>query len=146
MSPTPLSDLITRLVQGGDDSIATEFHAAFADARVGVTIDQPPDVPNGTTIDGGGLQMPKFRTPDGRAVVRACADPEIFVERYDPTVNARTSGRAVLEMVLQLDPDVVGVLVASAASEHSVLIKRDRIPSILAGETTMANKPWWKFW
>lgn len=143
---------MTRVIeQPGDAQAMAAFHQAFRTARVGMVVPDLPAAPAGTAMDGGGMQMPLYGTPNGLSVVRACADPEVFARRYDPSINALMIGEAVLEMTLKVGSVAAGVLVASAASEHSILIPNARIAELLGARADGAtaeppSKPWWKLW
>ncbi|MCH9686927.1 MAG: hypothetical protein K0V04_36165 [Deltaproteobacteria bacterium] len=146
MTNTPLSDLITRYTSSKRDEDRARLYATFVEAQVGVTIVDPPDdVPIDQPVDSSGMGMAIHELPNGLQVLRACADPEVFVERYDPTVNARLNGRALVEMAAKLGPECGGVLLASAASKHSVLIPRERFAAVLSPGHS-PRKPWWKLW
>ncbi|GAB5540502.1 MAG: hypothetical protein SangKO_002620 [Sandaracinaceae bacterium] len=141
---TPLSDRITSLVRGGDDADVLAFHEAFRLSHVGLRVDGlPPRGAGPRRVDASGTRLPVHVAGNGARVVRVCADPEVFAQRVDPTLNAVMSGEAVLEMVQKMGAEVEGVLVASAASQHSVLIPRGAIGGILRRPSS-PKRPWWK--
>lgn len=142
--PTPLSDLITEILEQPSAERLSAFHAAYLQATVGVkVVDLPPGVHGKVQADGS-LSMAHCIAPDARHVVGTCADPAVFVQRYDPGYNASMRGADVLEMLLELPEELVGVLVASAASEHSIVIDRSDVPRILGGPRT--ERRWWRIW
>jgi len=140
---TPLSDLITAVVHGGGDGAYVAFKAALLDAPMGVVLSKS-TLPAGTHVVSASDQvtMPLVMTPDGRRMVKGCADPAAFSRRYGG-VGGDMPGRSFLEMVLKVE-EAEGVLICSAASEHSIPITRDEIAQLLRWEGT--RKPWWAFW
>jgi hypothetical protein len=147
VSDTPLSDLITALLEDGQASTMRKFHRYLLDASLGVSVDGIPAGAAGayqvTAHDQ--VKMPAVSTPDGRRMVKACADPRVFVQRYDYPINAEMLGRTLLEMVLKV-PQLDGVLVCSAASFHSIPIGRDDAASVLSLRPISGRAPWWKIW
>lgn len=140
---TPLSDLLKPVIDGGGSRELEAFYAALLAAEVGVIVHGIPEHRTGRfRVGAGEMTMPRFGTPDGRAAIKACADPRVFARRFDPSVNAFMRGREVLEMVLKV-PDADGLLVCSAASFHSLMIPREDIPRLLE---RFPPRAWWKFW
>lgn len=131
MADTPLSDHITRFYASQAKADYAACAQAFLDAEVGLWIPGLEGAP-GQRVYAGGLEIPTFRAPNGVAVLRVCADPDVFVTRFDPRLNARLSGREAGEMLLKLDDSIAGVLLDSAASEHSVLFPRADLQAWLA--------------
>jgi hypothetical protein len=85
-------------------------------------------------------------TPDGRRMVKACADPSLFIQRYPETkINVVMVGRELLQMLAKV-PDVDGVLVCSATSFHSVPIDRAVAAQSLVPRQGDSGRPWWKLW
>ena len=144
-SETPLSDLMSPFIAGGGPRELEAFHRAFLDAEVGLIVHGLPSKHEGWyRVDAhDGVTMPAFATPDGQAMVRVCADPKVFVERYDPRINARMRGRDALEMTLKMS-DMQGAMVCSAASVHSIVIPRAEIPRLLELGASTPKRPWWK--
>ena len=161
MSPTPLSDHISALLENPDDSTFTAFVEAFLEAGVGL---EAQGLPGGQEHggqyqiqEGDAVHLPRVVGPDGASRLRACADPDTFSVAFpNLKITAMMTGRALLEMAL-MDPDLDGVLVCSATSEHSVPIRRQvavqlvgsqpsAAPTTTAPLSRSAQKPWWKFW
>jgi hypothetical protein len=115
---------------------------AFLDAEVGLRVPELSGPPGGL-IDASGMSLPRFVASDGVEVLRVCADPDVFTQRYDPEINARITGRRALEMLMQLSQEIEGVLLASAASEHSLFISRSLARGLLAAEP---ESSWWSSW
>jgi SseB protein N-terminal domain len=152
MSDTPLSDLISALGSHPNRSAVAEFHDSFMTSRLGVIASGLPAdrVPGETFQVGPGdrIALQTVQIPDGRRMIKACADPRIFVERYPGTnITAEMLGRDLLGMVLQ-SSEFDGVLVCSAASFRSAPIGRDEATRLLgaAGSPRPKARPWWKIW
>lgn len=148
MSETPLSDLITRVLRSSVARDTDRLHREFLAASVGIFVLRLPNAPAGAVIDAGGLELPIFRAPNGMRVIRVCADPEVFQARFGVVLNALITGDEALEMLRNGDPTIDGVLLASAASEHSILFTRADAEVLLATrEAERARaRPWWKRW
>ena len=131
-SMTPLSDLISALVASPSDEAFAELFRAFLDASVGVKLANVPAHAEGAyrIAAQDRVTMAFVHTPDGRSMVKACADPRVFSQKYAGAINAEMRGRQMLEMVLKV-PELDGVLVCSAASFHSVPVSRAAIPGLL---------------
>lgn len=152
MSVTPLSDLITTLLASSDQATFAKFDDLFLRSQVGVVASGLPT----NRCHGEGFRVGEHdrvtlelvETPDGRAMIKACADPEVFCRRYpDTKITALMLGRDVLETMLT-DPMIDGVLVCSAMSFHSIPIGKADAQRLVAASATRAPspKPWWKFW
>ena len=120
MSDAPLSDAITAVASQGTDASFAAFIEMFLDARVGlVAQDIPSGRSPGETFETGPtdrVTLALVGTPDGRRMVKACADPSLFVQRYPETkINLLIVGRELLQMLARVqEPD--GVLVCSATT------------------------------
>lgn len=132
--PTPLSDALTRALHDPTGAAMKAFAQAFLTAQVGIMASGLPRGAEGArhgTRDQP-FQLSLGRAPDGRMVLLACADREAFVQRFNPSYNAEMLGRDVARTALQ-HPACEGVLVNSAASEHSILFDRGQIAAMLEG-------------
>ena len=152
MSATPLSDLITALLANGDQATFAKFDDLFLRSQVGVVASGLPT----NRRQGEGFRVGEHdrvtlelvETPDGRAMIKACADPDTFCRRYpDTEITALMFGRDLLEMSLK-DPSIDGVLVCSALSFNSIPIGKADARRLVAASATRgpSPKPWWKFW
>lgn len=63
-------------------------------------------------------------------VLLACPDREAFVQRFNPSYNTEMLGRDVARAAVQ-HPACTGVLINSAAIEHSILFDRTQIAAML---------------
>lgn len=145
--PTPLSDLITRCVQEDTPANYEKLLKAFTRASVGVVA---VGVPAGTTglyrAGRNELSLASGALPDGRPAILVSADPEVFRRRYGGPFNAEMDGLSVMATVL-VNPKCEAIRINSAASEHSMAIRRSTIQQIIdAGSSgaPSARKPWWK--
>ncbi|MEO1085658.1 MAG: hypothetical protein AAFY88_15570 [Acidobacteriota bacterium] len=153
MTPTPLSDHITTLLESENDDNFEAVVYAFLDSQVGVEAKGlPAGLKPGSRLEVGATEtvgLPRVTVPDGRLMLRACADPDAFSRNFpEIQINALMAGRQLLEL-LPHDESLGGILLCSASSSHSVPINRqlaERLLSRRRKATTPASKPWWKFW
>lgn len=145
--PTPLSDLITQCVQGGTKTSMESFEEALLTARLGIIVEGAPEGTKGAfKVRGKGVTCGVARTPDGKTMIHACADREAFVQRYNPAFNAEIDLRGAIGIALA-NPACQGILINSAASEHSIALDRDKLSSLqLRLDRQPGARPWWKFW
>ena len=131
---TPLSDAISRLLGDSSSAAFASFVGTFRRSTVGVVAAALPRgrKPGETFQAGAGdVQLVVVTTPDGRRMLKACADPETFAVKFPETkINALMSGEEILGMLAKT-PDLEGVLVCSAASFHSVPITRGDLEALL---------------
>lgn len=144
--PTPLSDLMTRVLQEGSDEAWRAFCDAFMRSRVGVVAsDVPPTVdeesakgpiaqtpPEGGwyRVAAGAAALGKAATPDGRIMILACADRDAFVQRFHDRFNREVMGWELAQAALVI-PGCDGIFVNSAASFHSVALDRARLANLV---------------
>jgi hypothetical protein len=130
VSQTPLSDLITLLCSDDSEELLARFHQQFLAGTVGVLMQNLPATRQpGERFQTGrsdNIGFAPVATPDGRTMVKACADPEQFVQRYPGAINTLMRGPDLLAMALKI-PTLDGVLVCSALSLHSIPISREEI-------------------
>jgi hypothetical protein len=150
MSPPakPLSDAISQL-RGDSSSEAFRFFVGtFRQSILGVVATAlPPDRKAGETFRAGAgdVELVVVATPDGRRMLKACADPDAFVIRFPETkINALMSGEQILDMLAKA-PDLAGVLVCSASSLHSAPITLADAQDTLAASSNSKSR-WWEFW
>jgi len=140
MTNTALSDLVSALADTADERIVGEFYSVFMRSSMGIeAANLSPHLAPGTTFQIGANDRVSLRlvqTPDGRRMVKACADPEVFSARYPETkITAVMLGTHLLEMVLK-SQDLDGVLVCSAVTFHSVPITREEAGRLLDVESS----------
>jgi hypothetical protein len=131
-SGTPLSDCIAALTVGETSVRWTRFFDALLAARLGVVI--VGDLPAGTHVVGSNeAALATTKTPEGRVMVLACADPPVFARRYpEQPFNGDMDVPSVFRTVLA-SLDCQGLLINSAISEHSLPIDRAKIKELVAG-------------
>jgi hypothetical protein len=80
------------------------------------------------------ISLAIFAAPDGRRMLKACADPIVFARSYPETsIGIWMVGRELLEMVAE-NASLSGVLVCSATAFKSIPLGRDQISRML-GQT-----------
>lgn len=128
-----MSDAITALLADARPHILERFHGCFLDASLGVMLVGVPANAHGTfqISENDDVTIAFVDTPDGRRMVKACADPKVFVHRFAFPINAEMKGRELLEMVLKVS-EIDGVLVCSANSFHSVPIGKEEAIRVLS--------------
>lgn len=152
MSDTPLSDLLNAIRERPEDENAfRRFCEAFLDSSIGVTAAGVPAGRPGERFVTGPehkISLPLVGTPDGRTMIKACADVAAFVRKFpDTKITAMLRGRELLRIML-MNARLDGVLVCSAASLRSIPISRAIAAQLLGppSSTASASRPWWKFW
>lgn len=152
--PTPLSDLMTRVLQDGSDEAWDTFCDAFMRSRVGVIAteiaategDGPPPAqlpkptppPGWHTVPAGRVAFGKAATPDGRVMLAACADRDAFVRNFHDRFNREVMGWELAQTVLVI-PDCEGILVNSAASFRSLALDRARLARMVVRQRQPAG-------
>ena len=145
-----LSNAIAAVASQGTDAAFSAFMAVFLDASVGLVAENiPAGRRPGETFQTGPtdrMTLALVGAPDGRRMVKACADPATFVRKYpDTKINVLMVGRELLQMVGKV-PDLDGVLVCSATQVHSVPISRAEAARALAPHRAKGCRPWWRPW
>jgi hypothetical protein len=134
MSYTPLSDKITALINLSDSFLIEDFERCFLTSSLGVIfVGLPTNFSPGqsyTISSSDTIESALVSDPKGRPMMKACADPSVFEEKYNAGINALMTGKEILEMLMKLS-DVDGVLVCSAATFNSYPIYRDRAKILL---------------
>jgi hypothetical protein len=126
--PTPLSDLMTRVLDERSDEARRAFYQAFLRSPVGVIASGGEPGPEPGSMRNVGFA--RAATPDGRVMLLACADRNAFAQNFHARFNEQILGRELARAVLGI-PDCEGILVNSAASFHSIAIPRDELATLL---------------
>src|SRR4051812_6720860 len=116
-----ISDLISQLGKPANRNIVAQLEARFAESVFGLLMFGLPKAKAGEklVVDGSGsVTMQQVNDPEGKKMIKACADPELFDVNYPGCINVTMSGRELLDMAEKL-PDADGILVCSASSFHS---------------------------
>ncbi len=154
---TPLSDSIAALLGEHTRADVLRMHAVLLNSVAGIDVQGLPQVQPGKLVRIDVDHRHHFTinlvwTPAGQAVIRVFADPHVFRVRFPETpFSAYLNGREALDMVLNGEDSVAGLLICSATSYNSYAIPRTAIAAILnppqITETTSSPKrPWWKPW
>lgn len=139
---TPLSDCITHCIEQDTREPYEHFLRVFLGSQLGVIVKDPPQGASGKYVAGNNeLTVAMSSTPDGKKMLFACADRAIFVQRFPQAFNAEVDAVALMKMALA-NPDCEGIMVNSAASEHRILILRDRIVKLI--DASRKGRPWWR--
>ena len=134
-SPTPLSDRISCLLSSNTPENYEHFLRVFLTSQLGVIIQGlSREVPGQHVAGKNELTATMSTTPDGRKMLLACADRAVFVQRFKAPFNAEVSALSLLEIAIA-NPDCAGVMINSAASEHSYVIPRDRVSELIRRAT-----------
>jgi hypothetical protein len=142
-SSTPLSDCISRYVEECTDENYQRFLRAFLCSQLGVIgvevgAGGTPAVISsrvpGRYVMGKGEGLAVSTTPDGRKTILACADRATYVQHFDHQFNGEIDAIELLKAAWKT-PDCEGIRINSAASEHSIVIPRERIGKLIEGET-----------
>lgn len=144
--PTPLSDLMTQVLQDGSDEAWRTFCDAFMRARVGVVASDLPAGADDETAAGPIAQTPpdggwyrvqagqaalgRAATPDVRIMILACADRDAFVLRFHDRFNREVLGWELAQVAL-VTPGCDGILLNSAASFNSLVLDRARLANLV---------------
>lgn len=148
MSSTPTSDYITKLIDSAPDALVSEFYESFLTSNFGLIMQNLPAMQSGEsfTISDDSVTTELVTDPEGNSLIKVCADPEVFEEKYKAGINALMSGKKVLEMLLKTN-NTKGILICSAASFHSYPIYIETANKILNNVYEEIDlKKWWQFW
>jgi len=143
-----ISELISEFATSGNRSAIKQLEAKFDESVFGLLMSGLPKAKHGQGIlvDGSGSVTMQYVTdPQGRRMIKACADPELFDVNYPGCINATLTGREIVEMLEKL-PDADGILICSATSFHSFPLYK---AADLKFEGTKPSDPprkWWQLW
>ena len=131
-SPTPLSDCIADIVAGETPKKWARFFDALLVARLGVVVTGAPEIPGPHVAGKNEMSVCVTETPDGRVMILACADPQVYAGRYpNQGFNADMDAPSVFRTVLA-NPDCRGLRVNSATGEHSLVVDRAKVEELAA--------------
>ena len=136
MPNSTLSDAIAALASNETDAAFATFMEVFLGTSVGLIAENIPDNRRpGESFSTGPndrVTLSLVTIPDGRRMVKACADPPAFLQRYpNSKINVLMVGRELLHAVGQM-LEVDGVLVCSATQHISIPIGRTVAAQALA--------------
>lgn len=130
--PAPLSNLISAFLHAKTDENWQAFMNELLRARVGVVAHGvPPGIRGQYQATGGELSLAEGVAPNGERFLLACADFPAFRKRYpSQPFNAEIDVVSLFRTVAA-NPACAGVLLNSAASEHSVPLYRVQVLGVL---------------
>jgi hypothetical protein len=134
-TPTPLSDLMAAVFAEPDsEMLLNQFRHAFMDAVIGIAMfGAPPDIASlGVVGEDDDISLAFTETPDGRTMIAACADRDVFAENFHDNFNAELPGRQLIELAQQLPKECEGILLNSALVDQSIAIARSEFARMLA--------------
>ncbi len=143
-----ISELITALAAEQSRDIVTKIELMFPDSIFGLLMDGLPsgETGSGYTIGADDIvSVSLVADPDGKRMIKACADPALFERNYPGSVNVTMTGRDLVEMALKMKR-AGGILVCSATSCHSYPIYRADFPRLLERSAGETEKRRWRFW
>jgi hypothetical protein len=128
MTTTTLSSLIDSLQQTWSQPSFESLLAQLYQAQVGVLASKhKPDEPiQAMLTEGETIALSSSTHGDGKRRVVACADPQVFFEKFGPKLNAVLPGQQLMNLVLEND-QCHGIILNSATSATSISIGRDDI-------------------
>jgi len=140
MPEATLSDAIAAVTPEGGDAAFAAFMDFFLGTSVGLIAGNIPEGRRpGETFSTGPndrVTLSLVTIPDGRRLVKACADPTTFLQQYpDTKINVLVLGRELLQAVRRM-PGVDGVLVCSATQHISIPIDHTMAARALAQRQT----------
>lgn len=148
MSDTPLSDHISALVGKTSDKLVSEFHTAFINSEVGLIVNNLPELESGVTftVSGNEITMDLVSDAEGNQLIKVCADPKVFENKFNVGINALMPGLKVIEMLLKTE-NLKGLLICSAASFHSYPIYLETAKKLASSNINKkVVKSWWAPW
>jgi hypothetical protein len=122
----------------------------FVESTFGLLMNGLPATKPGQKLDVDGsrsVSMPFVTDPNGRKMIKACADPELFDISYPGCINVTMNGRQLLGMAEKI-PEAEGILICSATSFHSFPIYRTGYRRLKSkkGQANEHVRKWWQFW
>ena len=142
-----ISELISKLAAGSDKSPLPHLEGMFAESVFGLLVSGlPPAAEPGQklVVDGSGsVTMQWVCDPNGKKMIKACADPELFNVIYPGCINVTMTGRELLEMAEKL-PELDGILICSATSFHSFPIRQADYARVKQAKPIHTGLKWWR--
>jgi hypothetical protein len=149
-----ISELVSKLAEGQSEQIANEIEVKIQmmlpDCVFGLLMNGLPIKNHNekyVTKSSAHIAMQYGRDPNGKRVIKACADPQLFDINYPDCINATMTGREIMEMVLKAN-DVDGILICSAVSFDSYSIYKNAFKRLLTESATNSanHRKWWQVW
>jgi hypothetical protein len=143
-----VSEMISKLDGSADRGIVMQMDAIIPTSVFGLFMTGLPKTKPGErlVVGGSGSVTSQFVTDiNGKTMIKACADPELFDVNYPGCINVTMNGRELLEMAEKIQ-NADGVLICSAASFHSYPIYKASYATLLGRKPTTKVRQWWQFW
>ncbi len=129
---TPLSDIITKIVDDPSDENWNAFFKLLVGSSLGVVVHGLPDGMTGTVQAANDQYALGKTVHQGKSLLLTCADFDEFHEAFpESEFNAEMDAPSVFRTALS-DPSCEGILVNSAASRHSVPVSREQLGELMA--------------
>jgi len=143
-----ISELITALAEEQSRGTAAKIKMMLLDSISDLLMKGLPsgELGSGYTIGAGDIvSMPIVADPDGKRMIKACAEPTLFERNYPGSINPAVAGRDLVAMALKVKR-AEGILVCSATSYHSYPIYKADYPRLLERSAGETEKRCWRFW
>jgi hypothetical protein len=142
-----ISEMISQMATKPSHQLEVDLEKSFLDRHFGLSMDGLPEgMPGERYIAGDNeLKMKIVSAPNGESMIKACAEPELFVKNFHETITVTMTGREIIEMILKM-PEIDGILICSATSFHSYPIYKQRCVQLINIQTKIGVRPWWKIW
>lgn len=143
-----ISELISLSGPSWNKAAEAQIAAMFAESVFGLLMyGLPPARPGEKMVVDGSrsVTMSYVCDPDGKKMIKACADPELFAVNYPGSFNVTMTGKELLEMAEKL-PQADGILLCSATQFVSFPIYKAAYPKLRAAFTVGGRRKWWRFW
>lgn len=137
-----ISDLITQMANSKNVNNSKKIDKLFPDTDFGVIVIGLPNLAPGSKYKAtqNELTISSVIGPNGKDMIKACADPDLFIKNFKENITATMTGRELIDMIMRI-PDCDGVLICSATSFNSYPILKERFPSLIK-----EKRKWYKFW
>lgn len=116
-----ISELISKLATTNDQTAVAQLEASFAESVFGLLMTGVPLGKAGQTVAAAGTTLSFVHDPNGKRMIKACADPDLFNVNFPGCINVLMPGKGLLEMAEKM-PNADGILLCSALSFHSFAI------------------------
>jgi len=142
-----ISELISK-IRAGDKRARLQLEAMFAGSTFGLQVDGLPNAQPGQKIrvdSSGSATMQNVADPDGKEMIKACADPELFDINYPHSFNVTMTGVDLLDMAEKM-PDVEGILICCATEFISLPLYKADYARLRQTRPVRNPRKWWQFW
>ena len=125
-----ISEHISQLAKSESPNSVVAIERMFLTESFGLLFEGMPEgKQSGETIDASGLKLQLVADPQGKRMIKACADPEVFAKNYPNSFNGTMTGMQIMQMI-EKSPDIDGILICSATSFNSYAFHREELKRI----------------